>query len=194
MAFSSIHWLIAVPSIHDRSLSKESNAHHKRLTPIIFYYQISFVQACWISAALLLVLLGALPVFGQDEKSVANVGVQDVKDAKDAAKAVTTKQEKKPEDVGEKPQSGQALDDAIEANSEAQDYNEDTNPVKAQIVQEEPAVMLASGTGDLDTTGKDHQFLASELLSIHVGLSVTFSLVEQPEVHSSLCETVVEYL
>lgn len=58
----------------------------------------------------------------------------------------------KKEDAG-KGQTGQALDDAIEANSEAQDYNEETKPVKAQIVKEEPAVTIASGTGDLDTTG-----------------------------------------
>ena len=50
--------------------------------------------------------------------------------------------------------TGQALTDAIEANSEAQDYNEDTEVVKAQVVKEEPAVEIASGTGDVDTTGK----------------------------------------
>ena len=54
---------------------------------------------------------------------------------------------------GETAKSGQELADAVEANSEAQDYNEKTKPVKAQVVMQEPAAMIASGTGDLDTTG-----------------------------------------
>lgn len=49
--------------------------------------------------------------------------------------------------------SGEALTDAVEANSESQDYNEETKPIKAQVIKEEPAAMIASGTGDLDTTG-----------------------------------------
>ena len=54
----------------------------------------------------------------------------------------------------EQAKSGDALEDAVEANSEAQDYKEDTKPVKAQIVKQEPAVMIASGTGDVDTAGE----------------------------------------
>jgi len=53
----------------------------------------------------------------------------------------------------EKAKAGQELADAVAANSEAQDYNEKTKPVKAQVVMQEPAAMIASGTGDLDTTG-----------------------------------------
>lgn len=49
--------------------------------------------------------------------------------------------------------TGEALVDAVEANSEAQDYKEEAKPVKAQVVQQEPAALIASGTGDIDTTG-----------------------------------------
>lgn len=94
---------------------------------------------CWKSAALVLLLFTVTPAFSQDVES---------QDAKDVSLSQDADLQ------GEKPQSGQALDDAIEANSEAQDYNEETEPVKAQIVKEEPAVLIASGTGDVDTTGK----------------------------------------
>ncbi len=49
--------------------------------------------------------------------------------------------------------SGADLEKAIEANVEAQDYQEETAPVRAQIVKGEPAALLASGTGDISTTG-----------------------------------------
>ena len=60
--------------------------------------------------------------------------------------------------------SGEELTEAVEANSEAQDYNEKTKPVKAQVVKQEPAAMLASGTGDLDTTGNVPFFQRSGIL------------------------------
>ena len=49
--------------------------------------------------------------------------------------------------------SGTELDKAIEANVEAQDYAEETAPVRAQIIKGEPAALIASGTGDISTTG-----------------------------------------
>ena len=49
--------------------------------------------------------------------------------------------------------SGAELEKAIEANVEAQDYQEETQPVSAQIIKAEPAALLASGTGDISTTG-----------------------------------------
>ncbi|KAK9821811.1 hypothetical protein WJX81_008502 [Elliptochloris bilobata] len=49
--------------------------------------------------------------------------------------------------------TGAELERAVEANVEAQDYQEETSPVKAQVVQGEPAALLASGTGDISTTG-----------------------------------------
>lgn len=36
---------------------------------------------------------------------------------------------------------------------EAQDYQEETVPVNAQVIKGEPAAMIASGTGDISTTG-----------------------------------------
>ncbi len=49
--------------------------------------------------------------------------------------------------------SGTELEEAIEANVEAQDYQEETTAVRAQIVKGEPAALIASGTGDISTTG-----------------------------------------
>ena len=49
--------------------------------------------------------------------------------------------------------SGADLEKAIEANVEAQDYQEETAPVRAQIIKSEPAALIASGTGDISTTG-----------------------------------------
>jgi hypothetical protein len=49
--------------------------------------------------------------------------------------------------------SGAELEKAIEANVEAQDMQEETTPVNAQIIKAEPAAALASGTGDISTTG-----------------------------------------
>ena len=49
--------------------------------------------------------------------------------------------------------SGAELDKAIEANVEAQDYAEETAPVRAQIIKGEPAALISSGTGDISTTG-----------------------------------------
>lgn len=66
--------------------------------------------------------------------------------------------------------SGEELAEAVETNSEAQDYNEKTMPVKAQVVKQEPAAMIASGTGDLDTTGvafcttTEHQSSQAQIL------------------------------
>lgn len=50
--------------------------------------------------------------------------------------------------------SGAELEKAIEANVEAQDMQEETTPVSAQIIKAEPAAQIASGTGDISTTGK----------------------------------------
>lgn len=49
--------------------------------------------------------------------------------------------------------SGEELKQAIEDNSEAQEYKEDTKQVNAQIVKTEAAATLESGTGDVATTG-----------------------------------------
>nr|QOL01068.1 putative extracellular protein CSOL_002 [Pseudococcomyxa simplex] len=49
--------------------------------------------------------------------------------------------------------SGAELEKAIEANVEAQDYQEETVPVNAQVIKAEPAALIASGTGDISTTG-----------------------------------------
>ncbi len=49
--------------------------------------------------------------------------------------------------------SGAELDKAIKANVEAQDYQEETAPVRAQIIKGEPAALIASGTGDISTIG-----------------------------------------
>ena len=53
--------------------------------------------------------------------------------------------------------SGTELENAIEANVEAQDYQEETQPVSAQIIKAEPAALIASGTGDISTTGAREQ-------------------------------------
>ena len=50
--------------------------------------------------------------------------------------------------------SGAELESAIEANVEAQDFQEETEPVKAQVIKAEPAALIASGTGDISTTGQ----------------------------------------
>lgn len=49
--------------------------------------------------------------------------------------------------------SGAELEKAIKANVEAQDYQEETTPIKAQIIKGEPAALIASGTGDISTIG-----------------------------------------
>jgi hypothetical protein len=49
--------------------------------------------------------------------------------------------------------SGTELDKAVEANVEAQDFQEETAPVYAQIIKAESAALIASGTGDISTTG-----------------------------------------
>ena len=49
--------------------------------------------------------------------------------------------------------SGAELDKAINSNVEAQDYAEETAPVRAQIIKGEPAALISSGTGDISTTG-----------------------------------------
>lgn len=49
--------------------------------------------------------------------------------------------------------SGAELDKAIKANVEAQDYQEETAPIRAQIIKGEPAALIASGTGDISTIG-----------------------------------------
>ena len=95
---------------------------------------------CWRAAALICLLCFAIPVITQDVQATAATA--------------TTSGEGVIAGAAEG-QTGQALDDAIEANSEAQDYNEETLPVTAQIVKEEPAIEIASGTGDIDTTGRE---------------------------------------
>ena len=52
--------------------------------------------------------------------------------------------------------SGTELEEAIESNVEAQDYQEETTAVRAQIIKGEPAALIASGTGDISTTGVIH--------------------------------------
>ena len=49
--------------------------------------------------------------------------------------------------------SGEALEDAVGANSEAQEYKEEAIAVKAQVVKQEAAAELSAGDGDIDTTG-----------------------------------------
>ena len=50
--------------------------------------------------------------------------------------------------------SGAELEEAIEANVEAQSFQEETTPVEAQIIKAEPAALIASGTGDISTIGE----------------------------------------
>ena len=57
------------------------------------------------------------------------------------------------ETTPEPAKSGAELDKAIETNVEAQDYAEETTPVRAQIIKGEPAALISSGTGDISTTG-----------------------------------------
>ena len=57
------------------------------------------------------------------------------------------------ESTPEPAKSGAELDKAIETNVEAQDYAEETTPVRAQIIKGEPAALISSGTGDISTTG-----------------------------------------
>ncbi|CAL5218414.1 g90 [Coccomyxa viridis] len=58
------------------------------------------------------------------------------------------------ETTPEPAKSGAELDKAIESNVEAQDYAEETAPVRAQIIKGEPAALISSGTGDISTTGE----------------------------------------
>ena len=37
---------------------------------------------------------------------------------------------------------------------EAQDFQEETEPVKAQVIKAEPAALIASGTGDIAPSGR----------------------------------------
>lgn len=48
---------------------------------------------------------------------------------------------------------GAALAAAIDENSEAQEFKEETIPVSAQVIKGEKAAVLNAGTGDVSTTG-----------------------------------------
>ena len=48
--------------------------------------------------------------------------------------------------------TGDELKKQLDDNSEAQEYKEGTKPIKAQIVKQEEAATLESGTGDVSTT------------------------------------------
>lgn len=70
--------------------------------------------------------------------------------------------------------SGAELEKAIEANVEAQDYQEETVPVNAQVIKAEPAALIASGTGDISTTGASSEApLTTHFLFILSGSSTT---------------------
>lgn len=120
---------------------------------------LGLLQACMrgssLAAALLLLSLSAISLAAEDA-TTANLGATAAGDgAAVVGNAIDTNTNptKEAAQSTEAAKSGEELTEAVEANSEAQDYNEKTKPVKAQVVKQEPAAMLASGTGDLDTTG-----------------------------------------
>ena len=64
--------------------------------------------------------------------------------------------------------AGEELKKQIDDNSEAQEYKENTKPVKAQIVKQEAAANLESGTGDVSTTGANITVAAHRCLAAAV--------------------------
>lgn len=100
--------------------------------------------------------LFAAPLLAQtqtDATTADTIAAADITGVADATSTAASDAEKQAAQSTEPAKSGTSLEDAVEANSEAQDYKEDTKPVKAQVVKQEPAVMISSGTGDIDTTG-----------------------------------------
>lgn len=92
--------------------------------------------------------------------ALSSVSAQQQQQQQAAAVSDATDAEKQAAQSKDSAKSGEALEDAVEANSEAQDFKESANPVKAQVVKQAAAVMLASGTGDIDTTGSLQSSLA----------------------------------
>lgn len=107
-----------------------------------------------LAALLLLACLSSLHAEDAVKTSLAGAtaagdGAAVVGAAVDTTSNPTTEAVKSKEEA----KSGEDLAEAVEINSGAQDYNEKAKPIKAQVVKQEPAAMIASGTGDLDTTG-----------------------------------------
>ena len=114
------------------------------------------MQGKSLATGLLLLSLFVLSLAAEDALTTANLGATAAGDGAAVVGNVidtNTNPTKEAAQSTETAKSGEDLTEAVEANSEAQDYNEKTKPVKAQVVKQEPAAMLASGTGDLDTTG-----------------------------------------
>ena len=110
----------------------------------------------WLAALLLLACLSAQSLAADDALATAALGATAAGDGAAVVGAAIDTNTNPTDEAAkstETAKSGEELAEAVEANSEAQDYNEKTKPVKAQIVKQEPAAMIASGTGDLDTTG-----------------------------------------
>jgi hypothetical protein len=58
-----------------------------------------------------------------------------------------------------KPVSGEELKKKVEENIEAQDYLREASKVVAQVIKQEAPAELASGTGDVASTGNAHTLL-----------------------------------
>lgn len=114
------------------------------------------MQGRRIAALLVLLSFAAFSLAAEDALTTASLGATAAGDGTSVTGSSVTHIEDPTSEAAKSTEpikSGNDLAEAVEANSEAQDYNEASKPVKAQVIKEEPAAMIASGTGDLDTTG-----------------------------------------